>query len=73
MIIMIMGHIYSLTLWSDSSQMNSPLECDTSIAHLRGSQNCCFIDTEIWGKEQVFNNYPTKHKAAVWSKVLERF
>lgn len=51
MIIMLMGHIYSLTLWGDSSQMNPPLECDTSIAHLKGSQNCYFIDTEIWGKE----------------------
>lgn len=49
--IMIMGHIYSLTLWSDSSQMNSPLAYDICISHLKGSQNSYFTDIEIWGRE----------------------
>lgn len=57
--IMIMGHIYSLTLWGDSSQMNSPLAYDTCISHLKGSQNSYFTDIEIWGGErgvkQLFN------------------
>ena len=72
--IMVMGHIYSLTLCGDSSQMNSPLEYDTSISHLKGSQNCYFIDTEIrGGGGGVFDSYSTKHEAAVRSKVLGRF
>lgn len=71
--IMVMGHIYSLTLWGDSSQMNSPLEYDTSISHLKGSQNCYFIDIEIRGEGGVFDSYSTKHEAAVQSKVLGRF
>lgn len=46
------GYIYSLTLWGDSSQMNSPLEYDTSISHLKGSQNCYFTDIEIPERER---------------------
>lgn len=53
------GYIYSLTLWGDSSQMKSPLEYDTSISHLKGSQNCYFTDIEIpereRGVQQLFN------------------
>jgi len=41
------GYISSLTLWGDSAQMNSPLEYDTSISHLKGSQNGYFTDIDI--------------------------
>lgn len=45
------GYISSLTLWGDSAQMNSPLEYDTSISHLKGSQNGYFTVIDIPERE----------------------
>lgn len=55
---MIMGHIYSLTLWGDFSQMNSPLEYDTSISRLKGSQTVISQTLKHGGErgvQQLFN------------------